>query len=113
RCCFLSFLFFLLSPTSLLYPLSLHDALPIFSDASDPPSFSRASNRVYSTSAPAARAFSSSKAAAIPAIPPPIIATRIRGLNLFRSEEHTSELQSLAYLVCRLLLEKKKKKKQI
>src|SRR5205823_15068504 len=30
-----------------------------------------------------------------------------------RSEEHTSELQSLAYLVCRLLLEKKKKKKQI
>src|SRR5687767_15702473 len=27
-----------------------------------------------------------------------------------RSEEHTSELQSLAYLVCRLLLEKKKKK---
>src|SRR5205823_7126026 len=32
--------------------------------------------------------------------------TRRRG----RSEEHTSELQSLAYLVCRLLLEKKKKK---
>src|SRR2546425_3961207 len=30
--------------------------------------------------------------------------------DLKRSEEHTSELQSLAYLVCRLLLEKKKKK---
>src|SRR2546425_9699090 len=30
-----------------------------------------------------------------------------------RSEEHTSELQSLAYLVCRLLLEKKKTKEQI
>src|SRR5438093_6639666 len=30
-----------------------------------------------------------------------------------RSEEHTSELQSLTNLVCRLLLEKKKKKKQI
>src|SRR2546425_3769771 len=29
-----------------------------------------------------------------------------------RSEEHTSELQSLAYLVCRLLLEKKKKKEE-
>src|SRR5687767_309732 len=29
-------------------------------------------------------------------------------LNEGRSEEHTSELQSLAYLVCRLLLEKKK-----
>src|SRR5687767_15757743 len=31
---------------------------------------------------------------------------------LLRSEEHTSELQSLAYLVCRLLLEKKKKSKK-
>src|SRR2546425_4095908 len=30
-------------------------------------------------------------------------------LVTLRSEEHTSELQSLAYLVCRLLLEKKKK----
>src|SRR2546425_4772434 len=29
--------------------------------------------------------------------------------SLERSEEHTSELQSLAYLVCRLLLEKKKR----
>src|SRR5437899_6817681 len=29
-----------------------------------------------------------------------------------RSEEHTSELQSLRHLVCRLLLEKKKKKKK-
>src|SRR2546425_1442949 len=33
--------------------------------------------------------------------------------GLLRSEEHTSELQSLAYLVCRLLLEKKKKIKII
>src|SRR2546425_5012966 len=33
-----------------------------------------------------------------------------RELPRQRSEEHTSELQSLAYLVCRLLLEKKKKK---
>src|SRR2546425_7868850 len=32
--------------------------------------------------------------------------------NPQRSEEHTSELQSLAYLVCRLLLEKKKKKQK-
>src|SRR2546425_5235444 len=30
-----------------------------------------------------------------------------------RSEEHTSELQSLAYLVCRLLLEKKKKPEHV
>src|SRR5205823_14384503 len=35
-----------------------------------------------------------------------------RGGRRPRSEEHTSELQSLAYLVCRLLLEKKKKKQQ-
>src|SRR2546425_8394474 len=33
-------------------------------------------------------------------------------LGAQRSEEHTSELQSLAYLVCRLLLEKKKKKEK-
>src|SRR2546425_3396265 len=33
----------------------------------------------------------------------------IGGGLLLRSEEHTSELQSLAYLVCRLLLEKKKR----
>src|SRR5437870_7414101 len=32
---------------------------------------------------------------------------------LARSEEHTSELQSRGHLVCRLLLEKKKKKNQI
>src|SRR2546425_9530693 len=34
----------------------------------------------------------------------------LRHLEGMRSEEHTSELQSLAYLVCRLLLEKKKKR---
>src|SRR5205823_12330784 len=38
---------------------------------------------------------------------------RQRLLEPGRSEEHTSELQSLAYLVCRLLLEKKKKKQII
>src|SRR5262245_64441407 len=37
-----------------------------------------------------------------------VAATAIRAA---RSEEHTSELQSLRHLVCRLLLEKKKKKK--
>src|SRR2546425_2267428 len=35
---------------------------------------------------------------------------RCRSSSSVRSEEHTSELQSLAYLVCRLLLEKKKTK---
>src|SRR2546425_4276793 len=39
-------------------------------------------------------------------------AARTAASSARRSEEHTSELQSLAYLVCRLLLEKKKKKNQ-
>src|SRR5205814_7266411 len=38
--------------------------------------------------------------------------TRDRGTPTTRSEEHTSELQSLRHLVCRLLLEKKKKKRK-
>src|SRR2546425_8836508 len=38
-----------------------------------------------------------------------VIAGRATTALKLRSEEHTSELQSLAYLVCRLLLEKKKK----
>src|SRR5262245_63903596 len=37
----------------------------------------------------------------------------LNGCEAERSEEHTSELQSLRHLVCRLLLEKKKKSKQI
>src|SRR6266404_2949468 len=51
-------------------------------------------------------------------LPPQSVGDFITGCALFgvivggrlgyRSEEHTSELQSLAYLVCRLLLEKKK-----
>src|SRR2546425_8926002 len=45
---------------------------------------------------------------ALPAAPAPAPGSRPAPE---RSEEHTSELQSLAYLVCRLLLEKKKKKK--
>src|SRR2546422_1681774 len=39
--------------------------------------------------------------------------TRFAGVLVTRSEEHTSELQSRLHLVCRLLLEKKKKKKDI
>src|SRR2546422_1566073 len=35
----------------------------------------------------------------------------LRGTDVERSEEHTSELQSRLHLVCRLLLEKKKKRK--
>src|SRR2546425_5090673 len=41
----------------------------------------------------------------------PDIKVQLNGELVSRSEEHTSELQSLAYLVCRLLLEKKKNNK--
>src|SRR5687767_16020991 len=44
--------------------------------------------------------------------PAPPRSPRPSSASATRSEEHTSELQSLAYLVCRLLLEKKKKKKK-
>src|SRR5207247_10665501 len=74
-------------PTTEIYTLSLHDALPISSNVrarSAPSSFS------------ACAAWSLSRA--LPCQPS-------------RSEEHTSELQSRVDLVCRLLLEKKKKKK--
>src|SRR2546422_5404658 len=43
-----------------------------------------------------------------PGVPDRLVAARRAGLH--RSEEHTSELQSRLHLVCRLLLEKKKKK---
>src|SRR5438045_6024687 len=43
--------------------------------------------------------------------PPPSPTSAVIFSSPLRSEEHTSELQSLRHLVCRLLLEKKKKKK--
>src|SRR5207248_10281451 len=70
-----------------LYTLSLHDALPIFSHG-----VRMNPSRLVMTSAT------------------PATMTAIRMLpNCIRSEEHTSELQSPYDLVCRLLLEKKKK----
>src|SRR2546425_6962391 len=85
-----SFFFFNDTATTEIYTLSLHDALPI----SKPPC--SASSRA-STRPPAAGSIS----AAAPW-------TSHHEPTCPRSEEHTSELQSLAYLVCRLLLEKKK-----
>src|SRR3712207_9580381 len=76
------FFFFNDTATTEIYTLSLHDALPISS--------SSASDR----SAPNPRG-----SASLCPRPAPL-----------RSEEHTSELQSRQYLVCRLLLEKKKSK---
>src|SRR5690606_41470020 len=81
--------------TTEIYTLSLHDALPIFrlSRVSD------SSSRKNATTAVASRVSAYS-----PARTTPTPSTRVS-----RSEEHTSELQSRENLVCRLLLEKKKK----
>src|SRR5262245_64073202 len=79
----LRFFLFIHPATTEIYTLSLHDALPISSPSSIPP-----------PTAPTTRA----------------ARPRSRGVNAAsprRSEEHTSELQSLRQLVCRLLLEKK------
>src|SRR5437868_15533764 len=77
-----TFFFFFNDPaTTEIYTLSLHDALPICP--------------------------CSPSASSVPAAPPNCTA-RARG-RIARSEEHTSELQSRFDLVCRLLLEKKKK----
>src|SRR5258706_1822649 len=80
----LFFFFFNDTATTEIYTLSLHDALPISPRLRWLPAWSM-------SSAPTACASS-----APPRRPPS------------RSEEHTSELQSLTNLVCRLLLEKKK-----
>src|SRR6266513_1114990 len=79
-CYSLFFFFFNDTPTTEIYTLSLHDALPI----SNPPS--------------------AVVTAALMVRRPPGQAAVVS-----RSEEHTSELQSRFDLVCRLLLEKKKK----
>src|SRR5689334_25148134 len=82
------FFFFNDTATTEIYTLSLHDALPICSPhLSLPPSFFFLQLSVT---------VSASKKA-----------------KPTRSEEHTSELQSQFHLVCRLLLEKKKKKTNI
>src|SRR2546430_14250181 len=85
---FVRFFFFFFNDTATteIYTLSLHDALPISSCGA--PSTGPPRARWTATfCAGASRSFRS------------------------RSEEHTSELQSQSNLVCRLLLEKKKKKK--
>src|SRR2546423_11788105 len=81
---FFFFFFFNDTATTEIYTLSLHDALPIY-----PPTGGAGRHDGRRARRPG----------------------RWRGRRGSRSEEHTSELQSLAYLVCRLLLEKKKKTK--
>src|SRR5687767_15440308 len=86
------FFFFNDTPTTEIYTLSLHDALPISRGGARSIAgvLDRHAGPQYTLRATLA----------------PL---RFRGLHRGRSEEHTSELQSLAYLVCRLLLEKKNK----
>src|SRR3712207_7078212 len=78
------FFFFNDTATTEIYTLSLHDALPIL--------------------ATSLQANSSSQSCRFPVVRSHV-ATRVDQPS--RSEEHTSELQSRQYLVCRLLLEKK------
>src|SRR3712207_9197358 len=87
-----SFFFFNDTATTEIYTLSLHDALPISNLGADR---GRATGRPISPRRRASRS--------LPRPSRPM-------LERLRSEEHTSELQSRQYLVCRLLLEKKKKK---
>src|SRR3712207_9466888 len=85
--------FFNDTATTEIYTLSLHDALPISRRRLDP---------WRSTGGPPDRAVDLECRARLRARGEAYITIRNR------SEEHTSELQSRQYLVCRLLLEKKK-----
>src|SRR5258708_40118408 len=93
-----SFFFFNDTATTEIYTLSLHDALPI-SGAQ------RAARRPHHVAhLPGHRGGPDRGAGGCP--------RRRHRAPSRRSEEHTSELQSPDHLVCRLLLEKKKKKKK-
>src|SRR3712207_8023800 len=95
--------FFNDTATTEIYTLSLHDALPIYGVWSD----TRCQSSIV-RSMPNARAMAIECSTAL-VDPPSTIVIRIALVKLWRrSEEHTSELQSRQYLVCRLLLEKKK-----
>src|SRR5690348_18097040 len=91
--------------TTEIYTLSLHDALPIWYGAPARliPS-NRAGGRGRSRSA-AARPRPPGQGEAADHAKPASPVTSLTGR--YRSEEHTSELQSPVHLVCRLLLEKK------
>src|SRR5437773_4657083 len=90
-------------PTTEIYTLSLHDALPIFRDKSVLiTGGSRGLGLVL------AREFAKRGARVAVCARS---AAELEREHCERSEEHTSELQSHHDLVCRLLLEKKKKKK--
>src|SRR3712207_7080141 len=105
-----SLFFFNDTATTEIYTLSLHDALPI----SSPPSRPRAGGPAGRSPRRGAyrRRRTPPTARWSPGRPPRRRRPRTtrRPRHAIRSEEHTSELQSRQYLVCRLLLEKKKNK---
>src|SRR5205807_8528865 len=97
------------SPTH-IYPLSLHDALPISTKGytkSNRTSVKRGKQAVTRSLQFAYRDRRNKKRSFRQ-----LWNARINAAARLRSEEHTSELQSPCNLVCRLLLEKKKKKQK-
>src|SRR3712207_7360282 len=100
---FTLFLFFFFNDTATteIYTLSLHDALPICQPL-------RQYHLLLVAAAEVARAHRRVRRADTGPLNEPT-GDRDLGRVSERSEEHTSELQSRQYLVCRLLLEKKKK----
>src|SRR5205823_13609017 len=98
--------FFFLHDTATtdIYTLSLHDALPIYTAPASRTSRDRSPWPRRTRSRRHRR-----RSRACPYWGSPAVAPAMSPSCARRSEEHTSELQSLAYLVCRLLLEKKKK----
>src|SRR2546422_7196955 len=93
------FFFFNDTATTEIYTLSLHDALPIFGAIAACLGEEKRSGARSLKGSPSAAACSS--------LPTAVSTSTLRQT---RSEEHTSELQSRLHLVCRLLLEKKKKR---
>src|SRR5207249_12305513 len=106
----LTLFFFTAPPTSGLYTLSLHDALPISSSMREPVSISAVAMMVSDPPSSTLRAAPRKRLGRCSALAstPPVSTLPDEGTTLLRSEEHTSELQSRFDLVCRLLLEKKK-----
>src|SRR3712207_7249421 len=103
----LLFFFFNDTATTEIYTLSLHDALPIWPKGYFPvPAITHLEGKVLDL---VRDALSSDAARDRGLFRPEYVQELIGDPNgELRSEEHTSELQSRQYLVCRLLLEKKK-----
>src|SRR3712207_8978345 len=97
--------FFNDTATTEIYTLSLHDALPISSGAARALGLRAEPGLLELKLRGAPRRRAEPVYARVP--PRPARALSRAGRSI-RSEEHTSELQSRQYLVCRLLLEKKK-----